>query len=225
VLWSPHTQLHYPFQNTATDYSGNARNGTVNGSGAYATKPNGGRCLYFDGTGDSVSTPSFGLSGTVVVFAAWVRCKLLASDIQGILSDNANSATVGFLWVRRPANANDLTWFYANGSAITPAGSPNFFADPFNDTWLHAVVVCDYSNKNCYFFRNATLVSTVALTGTPEFPTTARVKYLGIFDSANYPLSDGYLADVYLGTLLTMPAAAQMLANAKRLMLGFNPIW
>jgi len=225
VLWSPNLQLHYPFENQPNDYSGNARHGTVFGTGAYATKPNGGRCLYFDGVGDYVATPSFGLSGTVVVFAAHVRCKQVAGN-QELLGDASSSATIGFLLCRRTNNTNHLYWYYANGVAAANDGfSVDYFAAPYNDTWLHMAIVCDYSGKNIYFFRNAILYSTKAMSGAPVFPTANRVKYLGTYNGIHDLLQQGYLQDVYLATLASMPAAGHMLANANRLMLGLNPIW
>ena len=112
MLWSRHLELSYPFQNTALDYSGNARHGTVNGSGVYATRPNSNRCLYFDGVGDYVATPSFGLSGTVVVFAAHVRCKLHATYYQTFLSDAFQQGTSGFFFSYRSAGSNHLNWQY-----------------------------------------------------------------------------------------------------------------
>jgi len=225
MLWSRNLQLLYPFQNTALDYSGNARNGTVNGSGVYATKPNGGRCLYFDGTGDYVATPSFGLSGTVIVFAADVRCKAF-TNYQNILGDGAQSLSLGFLGVVRWINSTDLAFGYADGSAMIYHRATNYFLSPYNDTWLHMIVVCDYAGKNIYYYRNGILfLGPVAMSGTPSFPTTNRVRHIGCYSLHIQHLTDGYLANVYLGTLATMPAAAQMLANAKRLMLGFNPIW
>jgi len=229
VLWSPNTQLHYPFQNTALDYSGNARHGTVVGSGVYATKPNAGRCLYFDGTGDYVVTPSFGLSGTVVVFAADVRCKIWFLDYQALYDDGPYSETPGanFLYLLRPTNTNDLILRFFNGPA--PQGTvtiTNVFLAPGDDIWIPLVVAVDFSGKNVFCYRQGALFASAAMTGTPVFPSTNRVKYLGTYNSTPvYPLTAGYLANVQLWTLATMPPAAQMLANANRLMLGMNPIW
>jgi len=226
VLWSPNTQLHYPFQNTAKDYSGNARDGTVNGSGVYATKPNGGRCLYFDGVGDYVATPSFGLSGTVVVFAADVRCKYSADDWQLFLGEAAQSQPDGVLYCRRTKAENDLFWIYRAGTVDQYVKAVDYFAAPYNDAWLHMIVVCDYSvGGSIYFYRNGILFYSVPTTGTPVFPSTARVKYIGSYSATQYLLIQGYLANVQLWTLATMPTAAQMLANANRIMLGMNPIW
>jgi hypothetical protein len=225
MLWSRNLQLHYPFQNTAKDYSGNARNGTVNGSGVYATKPNGGRCLYFDGTGDYVATPSFGLSGTVVVFAADVRCKSNANIYQSFLGDGAQSNTIGYFSSYRTPPGNTLAWQYTDGNQPQAANAAGYFNSPFDDTWFHMIICCDYTGKKTYFYRNGTLFTTVTMSGTPAFPSTNRVKYIGSYSILWDRLTDGYLANVQLWTLATMPAAAQMLANAKRLMLGFNPIW
>ena len=227
MLWSPNTQLHYPFQNTALDYSGNARHGTINGSGVFATRPNGSRCLYFDGTGDYVATPSFGLSGTVVVFAADVRCKLHAARNQSFIGENAASSTVGYIWSFRPLNSNSLNWKYADGVGDRDGYLTDYFAAPYNDVWLHLCIVCDYGGKYIYFYRDGIpFGSPIAMTGTPVFPSTARVKYIGQMnlDTGRY-FTDGYLQNVQLWTLATMPAAGQMLANVNRIMLGMNPIW
>jgi hypothetical protein len=227
VLWSPNTQLHYPFQNTAKDYSGNGRDGTVNGSGVYATKPGGGRCLYFDGVGDYVATPSFGLSGTVVVFAADVRYKYNPVATQTFLGDNAANSSIGYLFCYSSIlSAYSLRWRYAEGTSdAVYAEASNYFAAPYNDVWLHMLIACDYAGKKTYFYRNGLpLGSPVDMTGTPVFPSASRVKRLGDYVNLTF-LTDGYLANVQLWTLATMPAAAPMLANAKRIMLGMNPIW
>jgi hypothetical protein len=224
VLWSRNTQLHYPFQNTANDYSGNARHGTVHGSGVYATKPNGGRCLYFDGVGDYVSTPSFGLSGSVVVFAADVRCKFHLTTPQMFMSGPLESATVGSLLPHRTSGTNYLTWGYANGAALYVI-DPDYFFSPFNDTWLHLLIAADYSGKKVYFYRNGALHFTGGMQGIPLFPSTNTVKDIGSYGPNLYTLTDGYLANIYLGTLAARPPVAVLTANANRLMLGLNPIW
>jgi len=225
MLWSPNCQLLYPFENQANDYSGNARHGTVSGSGVYATKPNGGRCLYFDGTGDYVATPSFGLSGTVVVFACWIR-RAQHTVIQTYIGDAGQSVTLGYIFCYSDANANNLKWKYAHGTNYASATSDTYFNPPYNDAWLHLCVVCDYAGKNCYFYRNGLAIgSPVAMVGTPAFPSTARVKYIGGYGVNVYLLTYGYMANVQLWTLATMPPAGQMLANVNRLMLGMNPIW
>jgi len=229
MLWSPNCQLLYPFENQANDYSGNARHGTVFGSGVYATKPNGGRCLYFDGVGDYVATPSFGLSGSVVVFACDVRCKYKSGALtQGLLSDTRTNASTGYLSSNRPAATDNLSWGYSIGdSSWVRALATDYFASPYNDVWLHLMVVCDYAGKNVFFYRNAIpFGSPISMTGTPLFPSIARVKWIGVTYLPNSDfLTDGYLANVQLWTLATMPAAGQMLANVNRLMLGMNPIW
>jgi hypothetical protein len=224
MLWSPNTQLHYPFQNQALDYSGNARHGTINGTGAFATKPLGGRCLYFDGVGDYVATPSFGLSGTVVVFAADVRCKSNAG-FQVFFGDLNYSGTAPTIIIFRYAGLNRLSFQYADGSTVVEYGASNYFLAPYNDAWLSLLVACDYPGKKLYVFRDASLVNSFTLTGTPLFPSTNSVKYIGSGNTTQYPLTDGYLANVYLATLATCPPVAALTANANRLMMGLNPIW
>jgi len=225
MLWSRHLELSYPFQNTALDYSGNARHGTVNGSGVYATRPNSNRCLYFDGVGDYVATPSFGLSGTVVVFAAHVRCKLYATYYQTFLSDAFQQGTSGFFFSYRLAGSNNLSLQYAYGSGRSVFVATNYFAAPYEDTWLHMTIVCDYAGKRCYFYRNGILVASPTTALTPLFPSANRTKYLGVYHPTQGFLTDGYLDEVFLATLPAMPSTASMTANVNRIMLGMHPIW
>jgi len=223
MLWAPNLQLYYPFENQANDYSGNARHGTVFGSGVYATRPNAGRCLYFDGNGDYVRTPSFGLSGTVVVFACWVRVPTGARP--NFFGEADYSATVGYLYIRRGDSGDDLYYAYANGTSNPYAVATNFFSTPYNDVWLHLAIVCDYPGKKTYFYRNGIpFGSPVTMSGTPVFPSTNRAKYVGSYGPTGYTLT-GYLQNVQLWALATMPPAAQMLANVKRMHLGLHPIW
>jgi hypothetical protein len=229
MLWSPNTQLHYPFENTAKDYSGQGRDGTLEGTPActYATKPNGGRCLYFGGAG-YITTPSFALSGTVVWFAAWVRCKLIAANAQMLIACGGASPTAPFIQCYRLTNSGRLDWGYADGTNIRVASANNYFDSPYNDVWLHLCVICDYAGKATYFYRNGLpFGSPVTMSNTPAFPSSANIKYLGgLFTVAlYYPLVDGYMANVILGTLATKPPDAELTANANRLMLGLNPIW
>jgi len=218
----PNLQLAYRFQNTAVDWSGNGRNGTA--TNITYTTARSQQAAYFDGTG-YVRTPSFGLSGTVLVFAADVRCILSRSTIQTLVGDASQIGGVGYIWCYRDANLNNLKWRYAYGLLGTAAHN-TFFANPYNDAWLHLAVVCDYSNANTYFYRNGILLSTVAMAGAPLFPTTNRVKYVGSYNATPVsPLTLGYLRNVQLWTLAAMPAAAQMLANVNRLMMGMHPIW
>jgi hypothetical protein len=224
MLVDPHCQLLYPFENQAKDYSSHARHGTVNGSGVYATRPHGGRCLYFDGVGDYVATPSFGLSGTVVVFAAWVRNN--PGITQCFLGDNHQEGNIGhFLTFSYISNPN-LYWRYANGSYSSNAIATDYFLSPYSNVWLHLCIVCDYGVKFIYFYRNGIpFGSPVAMSGTPVFPSSDRVKYVGSFSSSELLLCGSYLANVQLGTLQTCPPVAELTANANRLMLGLHPIW
>lgn len=223
MLTDPRCQLLYPFQNQANDYSGFARHGTINGSGIYATRSGGGRCLYFDGTGDYVATPSFGLSGTVVVFACWMRNKWLGT-YQTFLSDNAQSTTIGFLLFLRYASTQ-LMWQYADG--VQSGGQYVIFNTPagFDDSWVYVAIVCDYAGKHLYVYYGGALSQTLSLVNTPVFPSANRTKYIGTFDTAQFLIAQGYLQDIQLWSLPTMPPAAQMLANVNRIMLGLHPIW
>jgi len=225
MLWSPNSQLHYPFENTAKDYSGNGRDGTVNGSGVYATRPGGSRSLYFDGNGDYVVTPSLALSGTVFILSSAIRCKINTAAAQMIWKDGSYAATA-FCYIFREANTSDLAFRCNDGATHTIYTATNFFSGSFEDAWLSMMIVADFVGKLVRFYRNGTLFFTsAAMSGTPVFPSFNRAKYLGTYDFVALMLKLGYLQNLQVFTLATMPAAAQMLANAKRLMLGFNPIW
>jgi hypothetical protein len=224
MLWSPHSELLYPFENQANDYSGNARHGLVFGSGVYPTKPNGGRCLYFDGVGDYVLTPSFGLSGTVLIFSCQIRFKVSAVLYQIIIGDDALSSTIGFITLRNDPGTNYLKWYYADGGSAPSAIDPTYFQG-YDDTWLHMLVACDYSGKTTCFYRNGILHNSQPLVNSPVFPSTSRAKYVGSYNSTDFLLIAGYLQNVYLASLQTCPPVAALTANANRLMLGMHPIW
>jgi hypothetical protein len=154
---------------------------------------------YFNGSA-YVSIGAFGLSGTALTFAAWVRCSLNASTLQTIISDATQSGTAGFIWCLRVTNGYDLYWEYADGTSFQVALAANFFSG-FDNTWTHVAVVCDYAGKTCKFYRNGALFSTAALTGTPLYPSSSRTRYLGAYSATpQYPLTNGYIDEVQLWT-------------------------
>ena len=223
----PNLQLWYRAQDTTgaattIDCSGNGRNGTISGSKVCATARNQ-QCWYFDGTGDYVATPSFGLSGTVVVFAAWVRCDSNTTINQAFIGDNGEGATANFLVCYRPKLTAAFWWDYGTGSAIKADTSSGFFLG-YKDKWLHVADVCDYTGAKNYIYRNGVLVHTGTLT-TPAFPSTARVRYVGSYNTTASMLTAGYMADVQLWTLATMPPLAVMNASVARIAAGLMPVW
>lgn len=202
------------------------RYGTLSGTTkpAWQVGPKG-RCLYFGGAG-YVVTPSFGLSGTVVWFSADVRCKFNATTYQTFISDNGQANSPGYLWATRGSNSDGLQWRYAYTSNRDAATALNYFSSPFDDVWLKLLVVCDYNGAKCYFYRNGSLFTTINLTSTPLFPSTARVKYIGYFNAgSDYPLTAGYLANVKLGALPSMPSLSAMSQNAMQMRQGLWPTW
>lgn len=229
MLADRNSQLAYCFQNHALDGSGKGRHGTVFGSGVYAPGITGRRSLYFDGTGDYVTTPSFGLPAThtVVVFAADVRCHIQAAMQQTFIGNATSSATIGYLLARRyTSNSYNLWWGYADGDAARNAIATDYFVAPYEDAWLSLGVVCDYAGKFIYFYRaGIPFGSPVAMSGTPVFPSAVRPKYIGGYNSTTYLLTDGYLANVYLATLATCPPVPVLTANAQRPMRSQHPIW
>jgi len=115
---------------------------------------------------------------------------------QSIMGDWGSSATIGFIWAFRPLQDNALRVAYANGSSVSYSYVTNFFPTPDNQ-WIHIVIVYDYTNKTGKFYRNGALFDTQALTGTPVFPLTNNVKYIGSYSTgALYNLTDGSLDEV-----------------------------
>lgn len=228
MLADPKSQLYYPLQNTLIDGSGHGRNGTLGGSPACTFVAGGprGRALYFPGTG-YVATPSFGLSGTVVWFAARLRSKFNTTIRQCFIGDDAISNTIGFLLCERYSNSNSLLWWYATGAGTNYAVATDCLAAPYNNTWTHMCIACDYANKKTYFARNgAPFGSPISMTGTPVFPSNNRVHNIGSYNSTpGSPITDGDMANVYLATLATAPTDAARNWNAKRLAMGLHPIW
>lgn len=211
----------------AFDSSGLQRYGTLAGTTkpAWQIGPKG-RCLYFSGAG-YVATPSFGLSGTVVVFAADVRCKFNASKWQVFIGCGYQLGN-GTVQTTRLPNSDQLYWQYADGTGgWQRAAANNYFTSPHNDVWLHQCVVADFAGKKVYFYRNGLpFGSPVTMSGSPVFPATAMVKYIGDYDgTAANLLTDGYMANVQLWTLATMPPLAVVNASAARLAAGLWPVW
>jgi prepilin-type N-terminal cleavage/methylation domain-containing protein len=176
-----------------------AHNGTITGAtwvGSSGCQD--GNCLSFDG-GDHVALSAFPLTGTVLTMTGWVKSVAGVSD-QSILGDAAESTTVGFLHFFRSRNTGEtyidrVYWKYANGSAATNAYMQTFFTG-YEGVWVHFAVVSDYSAKIVKFYRNGVLIQTSTMTGTPVFPSTNRIRYLGAWASGSYMLTDGSLDDI-----------------------------
>jgi len=112
-----------------------------------------------------------------------------------------------------------------DGTSYKLVTAPSFFASPYNDVWLHAVVACDYTGKICRIYRNGVLFYSAGLAGAPRFPSATRVKYIGAYDPMIHLPQSGYLADVQLWTLPTMPPLAVMNASVARIAAGGMPCW
>jgi len=71
------------------------------------------------------------------------------------------------------------------------------FFDDLDNQWVHIVVEINYTNKTSKFFRNGILYRyKTDLTGTPQFPSTNRIKYIGAYSSGSSKLTDGSLDEV-----------------------------
>ncbi|MFH2111211.1 MAG: LamG domain-containing protein [Candidatus Bathyarchaeota archaeon] len=158
-----------------------------------------GKALSFDGSDDYVQTVAFALSGTALTFATWIKPSYVAGVYQTLISDGAQSSTIGFIWCYRNPGSYHFTWQYADGTAYRTAQSNNFFAG-CDGVWTHVAVVCDYAAKTVRFYRNGVFIEELSMSGVPVFPSVNRAKYLGKYNAAIHPLT-GCLDDtrIYIG--------------------------
>jgi hypothetical protein len=153
-----------------------------------------GNCLYFDGD-DYVATPAFALSGTVLTVSGWVKTNSNAG-YQTIIGDNGEGGSVEILWIGRWTNSDQLTLEYANYGSMDSWASISSFFTGYNNVWVHFAVVADYSGKTTKIYRNGLWLDTINMTGTPIFPSTNNVKYLGAYNTTLYRLTNGNLYDI-----------------------------
>jgi hypothetical protein len=101
---------------------------------------------------------------------------------QSIIGDANSSATIGWVFLYRGSGGDILTYRYADGTLAASANSANFFQN-LDNQWIHIAAVCDYPNKTLKAYRNGVQFgATQNLTGTPVFPSTNRVEYIGSFN-------------------------------------------
>jgi hypothetical protein len=171
--------------------------GTITGA-TWKTESDGcpsGNCLYFDGD-DYVATPAFALSGTVLTVTGWVKMASNETFSQYILGEGTQSETVGFIgiWINKNS-INSLYWVYANGSVVVSPNMTTFFTG-YDNVWVHFAIVADYSGALIKWYRNGELIQTSAMTGTPLFPSTNRIKYLGAYNASSHRITNGNLDDI-----------------------------
>ena len=125
-----------------------------------------------------------------------MKSKLYVTNWQAIIGENNQSVATGFILLWRPTNTNDFNHRYSNGTAVADATYSNFFQG-LDDQWIHIVTVCDYTNKTAKAYRNGIQFgATVTLTGTPVFPSTNNVKYIGAYNTNQRSVTDGSLDEV-----------------------------
>jgi hypothetical protein len=139
-----------------------------------------GNCLYFDGTGDYITTSAFSVdpAGTVLTVSGWVKMGVSDSPLHQPIISETKSATVGFILVYRPQSSNALGWQYAEGSDYYELSYNTFFTG-YDNTWVHFTIVCDYVAKITKFYRNGELIQTSDMHGIPVFPTINRERAFG----------------------------------------------
>ena len=155
------------------------------------------KSMYYSATGTGyVSTPSFAIPNTgILTVEAWMKSSFNATISQAIMGDNADSNTIGYILINRGLKTNTLYYYYANGAGQIQGILGNFFQN-LDGQYIHIVTVCDYPNNKLYVYRNGVLFDTKTLTGTPVFPSTDRVKYIGSTSPGGRNITDGSLDEV-----------------------------
>ncbi len=192
--------LYYDFNEVsgnAQDHSGNGYTGTLNGP-VRQTLVGTDQAMYYDASAsDYISTPSFAIPDTgILTVEAWMKSKIQASIYQSIISDYNENPTIGFLWIFRAINSDNIVIEYSNGTISTSTGYSNFFQN-LDNQWIHIVIVSDYTTKTMKAYRNGVQFgNTISLTGIPQFPSTNKAKFMGSYDLTRHKLTDGSLDEV-----------------------------
>jgi len=154
--------------------------------------------MYYDASGsDYISTPSFAIPNTgILTIEAWMKSVLDIGDSQSIIGDAASHPTIGYILMRRTINTDNLYYAYSDGAVQSARTFTNFFQN-LDNQWVHIVEICDYTGKTLKAYRNGVQFgATQNLTGTPLFPLTDRIKYVGSYYTNAYNLTDGSLDEV-----------------------------
>jgi hypothetical protein len=97
--------------------------------------------------------------------------------------------------MHRGTNSNTLYFEYVDGTQRVFPVFTNFFQN-LDNQWIHITIVCDYTNKKLYAYRNGVQYGVTQNLTTPLFPLTNRVKYIGSYNTASYKITDGSLDEV-----------------------------
>jgi energy-converting hydrogenase Eha subunit F len=154
--------------------------------------------MYYDASStDYISTPSFAIPNTgILTVEMWMKSQFNATSTQTLLGDNFSSTTEPFIYIYRALNSNHLRYRYVDGSIAAYLNAINFFLD-LDNQYIHITIVCDYNNKTGKFYRNGIQFGTTTnLSGTPVFPLTNRIKYIGAYGLSSNAIVDGSLDEV-----------------------------
>jgi len=142
-----------------------------------------------------------------------MKSAILVSSYQTLMAENNNSSSVGLINFIRLTNSNSLVYSYANGAEVVAPGYTNFFQNLDNE-WIYIVAVCDYANKTLKVYRNGTQFGTTTnLVGTPLFPSTNRIKYIGAYSAGAGRINNGYLDDVWILNRLLLASEISQIYN------------
>lgn len=187
----------------------NSNNGTFAGDTVWST--DGGGSLYFDGTGDWVTSFPYSLSNAASLRTVGIFFKPTATGSQGLIG-NRNSAltnTQGWsLMINRTSNGQ-LNLVHCNAGA-TPI--IDYAAGITTNTWYHATYTYDRANLDAYLYLNGSQVASNLNFGVDA----SNPNFNGVIGNRSSDLGGpftGYIGVVYISSTVLSAAEVTTMHN------------
>ena len=198
--------LHMDGTNGSTSFPDSATSKTVtaNGNAQVSTaQAEFGQSVYFDGTGDFLSTPNhtdfaFGSGDFTIDF--WVRFSSLNSSPSNypvfISKFDLSTGNDDSFFIRQDSTEKTLTFGYTTGGTFATYKSSSQAFDPSLNTWYHIAIV--RSGANLLTFINGIKIGSAFNMGTDSIWTSARQLLIGsttVAESISYCFN-GYVDEL-----------------------------
>lgn len=160
VLWMPANE---GTGSTAYDYSGNAHNGTITGSGWTTRSQNGENVLSFNGSSSRIrcaDSSNWDIADGDYTISFWVK----HTDHAGTEPYFQHTANATHTWGFVRNDTDGIIFYYYNTAYTT--GSPMIFGYDITDTNWHHVVLTRNTNDYKLYVDGQQRGSTVTATGT-----------------------------------------------------------
>jgi hypothetical protein len=181
---------------------------------ALTRKETNGGILLFDGVDDYAKTSSTFALHKDMTYSFWVNHQQ-RSYIQTFIGDGGQNLTLGFIWIWRNDNTDQLLLSYAAGEVTNQAiTSPSFFTG-FDNTWVNIVITVSYSISGvCKFYRNGVEVTSTNLVGVPVIPRNLN-KFFGSYSTLSNRLNGGMGEVLLYNKILTSDEILQNFNETK----------